>query len=123
MSRSTEEWIGRDDDAHPPPRVRLRVWECEGGRCHACTRKISVGETWTLEHRIALINGGENKERNLCLTCCNCLPAKNAADVAEKSKVAALRKKHLGIKHTSRPMAGSRNSPWKRKMDGTIERR
>jgi hypothetical protein len=54
-----------------------------------------AGEAWTLEHRIALINQGMNAESNLCLTCCNCLPDKNAADVAEKSKVAKIAKKHL----------------------------
>jgi len=97
MSRSVPEWIGKTDDTPAPPRVRARVFERCGGRCGQCDRKIRPGEGWTLEHLIALINGGRNAEGNLGVTCDWCLPAKNAADVAEKSKVAAVRQKHLGI--------------------------
>lgn len=72
------------------------------------------GEGWTLEHLTALINGGANAEANLGVTCKNCLPAKNAADVAEKSKVYQKRAKHLGLKKSSRPMPGSKASGWKK---------
>lgn len=123
MSRSVSEWIGRTPDSPVPPRVRLRVYERERGHCHACRRFIRAGEKWTCEHRIALINGGANAESNLCLTCCNCLPEKNATDVAEKSIVAKKRKAHLGIKRTSRPMMGSRASGWKKPFNRPAERR
>lgn len=95
--RSLDEWIGKDDDAPVPPRVRGRVFWAKGGKCHKCTREIRIGEDWTCEHVIALINGGANREANLALTCCNCLPEKNADDLAEKSKVYKTRAKHLGI--------------------------
>lgn len=111
MSRSVDEWIGKTDDTQVPPRVRVRVFEAKDGRCHKCTRKIQAGEAWTCEHVVAIINGGENRENNLDLTCCNCLPKKNADDVAEKSKVARVRKKALGIKsgkHSRWPPKGSR---------------
>ena len=102
MARSVPEWIGKDDDAAPPQRVRLRVFERFSGRCHACRRLVRAGEPWTCEHLIAIINGGENRENNLHITCCNCLAGKNAADAAEKSKVAKIRKKHLSIKPRGR---------------------
>ncbi len=102
LRRSTAEWIGRTDDSVPPPRVRLRVWERFKGICHSCKRQIRAGERWTLEHLIALINGGQNRESNLGLTCCNCLPDKNAADVAEKSAVYQKRAKHVLPKGPSR---------------------
>jgi 5-methylcytosine-specific restriction enzyme A len=54
-----------------------------------------TGERWILEHLIALINGGRNAEDNLCLTCPFCLPAKNADDLAIKSKTAAVQQKHI----------------------------
>lgn len=98
MPRSVEEWIGATPDTPVPPRVRLRVFEAKHGRCHRCTRNIAAGEAWTCEHMIAIINGGENRERNLDVTCSWCLPAKNAEDVAEKSKVARVRRRHAGIK-------------------------
>ncbi len=123
MSRSVPEWIGRTDDTVPPPRVRLRVFDRFAGRCHACTRKILAGERWTLEHIKAICNGGENAESNLGLTCSNCLPSKNAQDAAEKATVYAKRSKHLGLKRPSRPFPGSRQSKWKRRMDGMVVRR
>jgi hypothetical protein len=100
--RTIEEWIGKNADEVPPPRVRVRTFDHEHGRCHRCTRKIMTGEKWTLEHRIAIINGGANREANLCLTCCNCLPEKNAEDVAEKSDVYQKRLKHLGAQTKKR---------------------
>lgn len=98
MARSVPEWQGRTDDTPAPPRVRLRVWDREQGRCHRCNRKIPVGDAWIIEHRQALILGGANAEGNLCLTCSWCKPAKDAEDVAAKAKTAAVRSKHLGIR-------------------------
>lgn len=95
MARRVEEWIGKSHDTAAPPRVRLRVWDRCKGKCHRCARKIPVGDAWILEHLIALINGGENREDNLCLTCSWCKPIKDAEDVAEKSKTAAVRANHI----------------------------
>lgn len=93
--RSVEEWKGKTPDSVPPPTVRARVFDRKHGRCHNCTRKIMPGEKWTCEHLVAIINGGENRERNLDVTCCNCLPEKNAADITEKSIVGEKRRKHV----------------------------
>lgn len=101
MARSVPEWIGKTDDTAAPPRVRARVFERCNGRCHRCGRKINSGEKWTLEHLIALINGGKNAESNLSVTCDWCLPVKNAEDVRIKSKNARVRQAHLGIRRKS----------------------
>lgn len=98
MPRTVKEWAGKTDDTQAPPRVRVRVWERNGGKCHQCKRRIGAGEPWILEHVIALINGGENRESNLALTCSFCLPVKNAEDAAVKKKSASVRAKHLGIR-------------------------
>lgn len=122
-ARSVPEWKGRTPDEAVPPRVRARVFDRAGGKCHRCGRKI-VAETWTCEHLVALVNGGANAERNLGVTCNWCLPAKNAEDVAEKSEVARVRKKHVGIAAKRfRPIPGSKASGWRHRMDGTWERR
>lgn len=123
MSRSVPEWIGDTPDTAIPPRVRLRVLEAKDHRCHACTRKILTGESWTCEHLIAIINGGENREANLDVTCCNCLAPKNAADVAEKSMIYRKRSKHLGVDKPKRPFPGSRTDIWKKPMNGPAVRR
>lgn len=102
MARSVKEWVGKTDDTAIPDRVRVRVFEKAGGCCTICGRKIRAGERWTLEHVVALINWLKtpeaphgNREKNLGVTCCNCLPGKNAADQAEKSAVYHKRRKSL----------------------------
>lgn len=102
MARSVDEWVGKSDDEDVPTRVRLRVWDRKGGRCHRCGRKIGVGDSWTCEHLVALINGGANRESNLDITCDWCLPEKNAEDVAEKSRVYRIRAKHVGAVEKSK---------------------
>jgi 5-methylcytosine-specific restriction protein A len=102
MARVVDEWVGKDDDTPVPDRVRVRVFDRKAGRCHRCTRKVLTGERWTCEHLIALINWRAtddqphgNRESNLDVTCCNCLPLKNAEDQAEKSEVYQGRKAHI----------------------------
>jgi hypothetical protein len=95
MARSVEEWIGKTDDSAIPPRVKLRVWDRCGGKCHRCERKIAAGDAWIIEHLHALILGGQNRENNLGLTCSWCKPIKDAEDVAAKAKTAAVKSKHL----------------------------
>lgn len=97
MTRALPEWIGRTPDTKIPPRVRLRIWERENGVCHICKRQIQAGEKWQADHVKALVNGGEHREANLSPAHVKCHTGKTAQDVAEKAKVAAVRKKHLRI--------------------------
>lgn len=57
--------------------------------------------------------------------CCHRAPGgKTAQDVADIARAKRREAAHGGFKTKSvRPMPGSRRSPWKRKMDGTVERR
>lgn len=123
MSRSLKEWIGKTDDTPVPPRVRLRVFEKFNKCCGGCGMPL-MGKRWTCDHVIALINDGENRESNLQPlgdACCN--PEKNKADVAEKSMVARVKKKHYGVRgRKGRPMPGTRASGIRKRMDGRVER-
>jgi len=125
MPRTVPEWIGRTDDTSAPPRVRLRVLERFGRRCDACGRALRPGDRWTCDHIVALINGGENREKNLHPLCAWCEPAKTAADVAEKSRSYRVRLHHAGIRlrPKGRPIAGTIASGWRHRLDGTWERR
>jgi 5-methylcytosine-specific restriction endonuclease McrA len=124
MSRSVSEWIGKNDNDWPPRRVYLRVWDRFGGICQCgCGRKIAASEKWQLDHVIALVNGGENRESNFAPLLVEHHKAKTREDVAIKSKTARIKAAHLGVRPKGRPMPGSRASGWKRKMDGTMVRR
>lgn len=121
--RSVEEWIGKTDDAKVPDRVRLRVFDRHLGICHISGRKIRAGETWELEHVVALCNGGEHRESNLAPALTDPHKEKTKLDRKEKSINQRKRKKYLGIKTVKRPMPGSRASGFKRRMDGTVVKR
>lgn len=115
------------------PRTRLtdqqraRLFLERGGQCHKCTRKIAAGEDWIDEHLIALENGGTNDWDNRGITCKFCLPVKNAEDDKLAAKTRAVATRH--IVPTSRrekkwrPLAGTKASGLRKRMDGTVERR
>lgn len=96
MARALPEWIGSSPDARVPPRVRLRVFEAHDGRCALSGRKIMPGDAWDLDHIKALVNGGEHRESNLQPAIREKHREKTRADVAEKSRVASVKAKHIG---------------------------
>lgn len=98
MTRSTEEWIGKTDDAAIPPRVRVRVFERHGGICHISGQRIGASDLWDVDHVIALSNGGGHRESNLAPALKDKHRAKTALDVRTKAKIARVRKRHLGLK-------------------------
>lgn len=120
--RSVPEWIGKTPDAKVPPRVRLRIFEREEGRCHLSGRKIEAGDLWDLDHVVALVNGGEHRESNLKPAIRAKHREKTAADVAEKAAIRSKRSRHVGIKKRS-SFPCSKDSPFKKKIDGSVVRR
>ena len=120
--RSVDEWIGKTDDDPIPPRVRLRIFERAGGVCHLSGRRIRPGEEWECEHVLALCNGGEHRESNLAPALVAPHREKTKEDRRIKARNDRIRKRHVGIRRKS-TMPGSKDSPFKRKLDGTIVRR
>jgi len=124
LARVVAEWIGKTDDAKVPPRVRLRIFDRENGACWISGRKIMPGDLWDLDHKIALINGGEHRESNLFPALRDKHREKTKQDVAEKAATAKVRMKHLGIrKPKGRPMPGSKASGLKKGFDGVVRKR
>lgn len=119
MSRSTEEWVAKSDDTAIPPRVKVRVFERHGGRCHISGRLIRAGEAWDCDHIVALCNGGEHRENNLAPALTAPHREKSRADVAQKATTYRKRAKHLGIRKPSR-FPGSRDSKFKKRIDGSV---
>ncbi len=100
MARSTDEWIGKDDDAKIPERVRQRVVARANQCCQNCGMRVGFGGE--VDHAIALILGGPNRESNLRFLCANCHAAKTKADVSAKSRTAQVKTK-LGPLRRERP--------------------
>lgn len=119
MSRSTDEWIGKNDDAKVPAHVKLRIFNRAGGICHISGRKIMPSDTWEVEHVLALCLGGEHREGNLAPALTQPHKVKTAQDVAQKAKNDRVRKIHLGIKKPSK-FACSRSSKFKKRVDGSV---
>ena len=125
MTRAVPEWIGKNSDSNPPPRVRLRVFDRYEGRCQCgCNRKILAGEAWELEDTIAVVNGGERRESNFKPWLKEHHKGKTAQDVREKSIVRRKRMKSIGIApKKGRPFPGSKASGLRKRMNGEVERR
>lgn len=68
------------------PQERAAVFALRGGKCHICRRKLGPQDKWTLEHVIALENGGTNDPENLSVSCSWCEPEKTAEDHAKAGK-------------------------------------
>lgn len=116
--RSVPEWIGKTDDQKVPDRVRQRVFDREGGICHLTGEKIDpVRDEWDLDHKVALILGGEHRETNLFPAKREPHRRKTAVEMKVKSKIARTRKKHLGIAKAKSSLSHPR---FKRCMDGTV---
>lgn len=113
MPRSVEEWIGKTPDSKVPDRVRLRIFKSYEGRCYLSGREIQPGEKWEVEHKVALILGGEHRESNLAPALSEFHKPKTAAEMKVKAKTDAIAKKHLGIdKPKSKLAVKQPKGPW-----------
>ena len=104
---------------------RLNLFLKRKGTCAACSQKIEAGKAWDIDHILPLALGGTNERENLQILCKPCHRAKTKkADIPRIAKTKRLKAHHLGARAPSnRPIPGSRRSPWKRKMDGSVVRR
>ena len=105
MARSVEKWVGSSHDANIPDRVRQRVYDRHDGCCYVCSVYLG-GKKWVPDHIIALINGGNHDEGNLAPICIPCHREKNRLDVGIKSKIAAVKARHDGIKRPTGDLKG-----------------
>ncbi|MBW8618654.1 MAG: HNH endonuclease [Hyphomicrobiales bacterium] len=104
---------------------RLNLFLIRKGLCAVCSQKIDAGKAWDIDHIVPLALGGTNAADNLQILCRPCHRSKTTqSDVPRIAKTKRLKARHLGAHAPSiRPIPGSRSSPWKRKMDGSVVRR
>jgi 5-methylcytosine-specific restriction endonuclease McrA len=114
---------------HPlTDKQRAKLFLDSGGKCAGpCERKLGPSDVWHADHIIALEAGGDNSPGNFRVLCTWCHAPKTARDhaIAAKGRDIAV----ASVVPTSqrqgkgRPLPGSRRSAWRKKMDGTVERR
>lgn len=105
-------------------RQRLEQHDRKGGTCCVCLEPIPAGEPFIDEHVIPLELGGKNDDSNRGIAHYPCAKAKTKLDAKLIAKASKRRAKHLGIKtHNSRPMAGTKRSGLRKRMNGQVERR
>ena len=104
---------------------RLNLFLKRKGSCGSCYQKIDAVKAWDIDHIIPLALGGTNEAKNLQILCKPCHNSKTyQVDIPSIAKTKRLKARHLGARSPStRPIPGSRRSPWKRKLDGSVVRR
>lgn len=122
MARYVAEWIADTDDQRAPKRVRDRIRD-RHPTCYLCGRLFNDGKKVALDHVVALINGGENRESNLRPVHVACHAEKTAADVAEKAAIARKRQKHRRIvdapKMQGAPMSTTKRAERRKQLAAT----
>lgn len=104
-------------------RERVDIFKRCEARCHICQGRINAGDPWDVEHIIPLAQGGDDYGDNLAPAHRRCHEAKTKQDTTNTARAKRREAKHLGAKQSRNPLPGGRNSPWKRRMNGTVVRR
>lgn len=88
-----------------------------------CNSQLGAGNTY-FEHIICCELGGDNSLENCTVLCRTHWRLKTSNyDQPKISQAKRRERNHFGIRKPKRPMAGSRASGWRHRMDGTWERR
>lgn len=106
-----------------PRAVKVAAFRRANGHCEKCTAHLYAGK-FTYDHIIPDWLGGEPTLENCQVICDACDGVKTPADQSRIAKTKREHDAHIGARpQSSRPMPGSRASGWRRRMDGTTERR
>lgn len=99
---------------------RVRLFELYKGECHICEGKIHVNESWEIEHVIPWDLTQDDSDDNLRLAHFKCHKIKSAGDVKAIRKANRIRDKHNGAVKKKSSFACSRQSKWKKKLNGEV---
>jgi 5-methylcytosine-specific restriction protein A len=106
------------------PKRRAAIFAAHEGVCHICEGVIDgTREAWEVEHIIPLEISRDDSDGNLAPAHVKCHRVKTKADVRDISKCRRVAQKYKGERRPKGDIPGSKSSKWKRKLDGTIERR
>lgn len=124
MPREKPEWIGRTPESMPTTAVQLRLYHRQDGVC-ACPDNCGIvmdfdRDDIDCDHKIALQDGGENREGNLQLLLRKHHRKKT---VAENIARGVERRHKAKAFTTTRAKSGfqtNRAGKFKKRMDGTV---
>lgn len=102
IGRSIPEWVGATPDTPVPLAVKLRVLRRYGNRCYLSGQLIRAGDTWDVEHVLALGLNGRNAEANLAPALKDPHREKTSADVGAMAKADRVARKHFGLEQPRR---------------------
>lgn len=106
-----------------PTKVRLKAFARSGGFCETCRARLWVGHIH-YDHVIPDALGGEPTYENCAVLCDGCHAEKTRTeDVPRIAKAKRQQAAHLGAKQSTKPLPGSKASGWRRRMNGTWEKR
>lgn len=108
-----------------PKSVKLAAFQRCKGICECgCGVKIIAGDGPEYDHRIEDALGGEPMLENCVVLRKRCHKSKTRSRTPALTKARAVSEKAIGARASkSRPMPGTKASGWKKKMDGSVERR
>jgi len=106
------------------PSRRARIFEAHKGTCHICGQAIDgTRERWEVEHLAPYALTRDDSDDNLAPAHASCHAGKTAEDVTQIAKANRVARKHKGAHRPKASIPGSRESKWKRRIDGTVVRR
>ena len=101
----------------------VALFAAHGGICHLCETKIQVGEAWERSHPIPLELGGADDESNWRPAHKRCHRTHTSTvDIPNIARAKRRYAKHIGARKRS-TFPGSRQSKFKKRMDGKVELR
>jgi 5-methylcytosine-specific restriction enzyme A len=103
---------------------RLTLFLAAHGQCQRCGWRLSPGTRWEVDHVIPLALGGRDDVSNMQVLCQACHGSKTARqDLPAMGKARRIRARHLGAERPRHILPGSRRSRWKKRLDGSVQRR
>jgi 5-methylcytosine-specific restriction enzyme A len=103
-------------------RTKALAFQRSNGRCEECGFKLTPGK-YHFDHRNPDGLTGDNRLNNCSVLCIGCHYEKTRNDIGDIAKAKRREARHIGAHKSRNPLPGGKGSPWKRKMDGTWEKR
>lgn len=103
--------------------LRARLADFAGRCACGCEQEISAATGIDWDHVIPLELGGEDEIENMQPLTVRCHKAKTARDHGDIAKAKRRQAKHLGLKGRKQLIPGSRGTRFRKRLDGTVERR